>query len=353
MVVLIFLLVAIFSPVQPAQAKQSLKFIVENETFLKNLEHTNIDEFNEGETFVGNILKSYFRYTPMKQVTIEAGILFGVPFGADDKINPKEPVISLHLDFGSGLRITAGTLDRQHQLLDAIFNDDLVYTEPIEQGFQLKGDSKLFKQDLWISWEVKETPTRREKFSVGNFSQFYNQGFMIEGQLYWVHYGGQRNNEDGIINNISLAAGVGYSLYPKKWSKGLKFLDEVGVTMNYLYNRNSPFTTTVKNPKSDGSGVLGKIFIDFGEIEFYYQQWWSKDNNFRPDKGDPLYKAKDYKEFGIEKTFLIGEGIFLTTAFKGQWLQGQFVHIDHLSVSWQGEFSLFEHYFEKIKELAD
>ena len=178
-------------PLQLSEAKQSLKFIVENETFVKNLEHTNIDEFNEGETFIVDILKSYFRYIPMRRVTIETGALLGVPFGDDDTINPKEPIISLHLDFEPGMRITAGTLNRQHPLLDAFFNDDLAYTEPIEQGFQFTGDNKHLKQDLWISWEVKETSKRPEKFSVGNFTRLNYRGLMLDGQVYWVHHGGK------------------------------------------------------------------------------------------------------------------------------------------------------------------
>ena len=125
----------------------------------------------------------------------------------------------------------------------------------------------------------------------------------------------------------------------------------MGASLHYLYNYDKP---SGNNPKLNSSGVLGKLFIRFMETtEFYYQQWWSKNNNFKPEKGDPLYKAKDYLEFGIEKTFPIGDVIHLTTSFKGQWVEGQFVHIDFLSVSWQGEFSLFEDYFKKIKKLAD
>ena len=232
---MMFLSGVFFFLAQSAQAKQSLEFIVNNETYAKNLEHTNIDEFNEGETFIGSIFKSYFRYIPMKRVSIETGILFGVPFGDDETINPKEPIISFHLDFKPGTRFTAGTLNRNHPLLDAIFNDDLTYTEPIEQGFQFIQKNKRLKQDTWISWEVKETSTQPEKFSFGNFTKLNFRGLMLDGQVYWVHHGGQMNKQDMVSNNVSLGVGAGYSIYPRKKWKELQFIEEIGTELHYLY----------------------------------------------------------------------------------------------------------------------
>ncbi len=347
-VILTFFLILFFFPLNQTSANQSLEFIVENETFFKNLEHIEIDEFNDGRTFFGDILKTYFRYIPnipLKRVTIETGALLDIPFGADNRVDRTEPIVSLHLDFKPGLRFTAGTLNRQHPLLDALFDDDLAYTDPIEQGIQLLGKTRHLKQDLWISWEVKETPTRREKFSVGNVTELYYRGLMVSGQLYWVHHGGQRNSGGGVDNNFSLAAGAGYSLYPKKWNKGFGFFEETGVKLYYLHNMDRP---SGDDPDSDGTGIIGKVFIRLLGTEIYYQQWRSENNDFKPGKGDPLYMAKDYKELGVEKSFLIGDGIFLTAGFKGQRVKDKFVHIDFLSVSWRGAFSLFENYFKGI-----
>jgi len=184
--------------------------------FMKNLEHTSIDEFNEGETFIGDQMKTFFRYIPIKGLTIESGAFLGIPFGDSDRVNPKEPVISFHLDFGPGMRITAGTIDRRHPLLEAFFDDDQDYTDPIEQGFQLKGENDRLRQDLWISWEEKETDSMSELFPVGNLTRVSARGVMLEGQIYWVHHGGQKSEQDLVFNNISMAAGVGYSLYPRK-----------------------------------------------------------------------------------------------------------------------------------------
>ena len=50
-------------PFHLVYASQSLEFIVE-ETFMKNIEHTSIDEFDEEETFIGDQMKACFRYNP-------------------------------------------------------------------------------------------------------------------------------------------------------------------------------------------------------------------------------------------------------------------------------------------------
>ncbi|HJP18329.1 MAG TPA: hypothetical protein QF468_06745 [Nitrospinota bacterium] len=311
---------------------------------MKNLEHASIDEFNEGETFIGDQMKTFFRYIPIKELTIETGAFLGIPFGDSDRVNPKEPVISFHLDFGPGMRITARTIERRHPLLEAFFDDDQDYTDPIEQGFQLKGENDRLRRDLWKSWEEKETDNTPELFSVGNFIWVSARGVMLEGHIYWVLHGWQKSEQDMVSNNISMATGVGYSLYPRKKRK-TKFISEIGATAHYLYNYDNP--SGKNTPTQKNYGVLGKLFMKFSGGEIYYQHWTTKNNGFNPEKGDSLYKAKDYGEVGLEKTLTLGDGIDLKASFKGQFVGGKFVHIDFLSISWQGIFSLFEDYFER------
>ena len=129
---------------------------------------------------------------------------------------------------------------------------------------------------------------------------------MLEGQLYWVHHGGQKNKQGLLSNNISLAAGVGYSVYPRK-KRMVKFVDEIGAAIHFLYNYDNPIGKN--NPKQKSYGVLGKLFIKLRGAEIYYQHWTTKNNDFSPEKGDPLYQAKNYGEVGLEKIFAIGDGI--------------------------------------------
>lgn len=170
---MILLLGSVF-PASPAKAESPLSLVIENQTYVYNRELSKEVDTSlqvEGFTLIGNLNKSFFRYEIKKGLRIEAGVLWNFEFGEDNVPDEVDPVISLHYAFAPGWLFTAGTIDRNHPLHDAFFNDELRYRDPIEQGFQFKADTQHLRQDLWLSWEERETATQREKFSIGNYTQ--------------------------------------------------------------------------------------------------------------------------------------------------------------------------------------
>ncbi|MBI4382750.1 MAG: hypothetical protein HY579_01795 [Nitrospinae bacterium] len=330
---------------------KSLDFIVENNTFGYNIEHTNIDTVNEGQTHIGDIIKPYFRYNIQENMFIDAGALLNIPFGEDGKVQTADPVISFLYDLKPGWRIVAGTINQKHPLLDAIFNDDRIYTDPVEQGFQFMGNSKNARQDLWISWEEKERADRREKFSIGDYTQLKGAGFMVDAQVYWVHFGGQRNAGGGTDNQLSYAFGAGYSIQPRKFQRKLWFLDEAGFDIHYIYAKRDPSENSA-DPRTREDGMLYKVFAKVLDTEFHYLIWEGGNLDFRTAKGDPLYKADRYREIGVQKNFWLADGIALTFGVKGQFVLDRFVHEDLIGVKWQGDFPLLEDYFHNLSERA-
>ena len=222
----------------PARAESPLALVIENQTYFYNVEHTAIESIDEGFTLTGNLSRIFFRYDLVEAVQVEVGGLLDLPFGEDDRLSSADPIIALRYGFAPDWEVTAGTIDRNHPLHDAFFDDTLRYTDPIEQGFQIKGDTRFVKQDLWIDWEERETADRREKFSLGNVTRLEAWGFMLEGQIYWVHRGGQKNSGPGVFNNLSLGAGTGYTYRHKKTDGVLSFLDEIGfsVSAGYIFS---------------------------------------------------------------------------------------------------------------------
>ena len=133
------------------------RFYIQNETFVKNLERGR-GEAPAGaaaETFIGNILKPFIRFKISKEMKVDLGALLQIPFGDDDRVDQADPVVSFHYDFYPGYRFTAGTLDHIHPILDALFNDDLEFTDPVEQGFQIQARKKHFRQDIWFDWRER------------------------------------------------------------------------------------------------------------------------------------------------------------------------------------------------------
>jgi len=248
-----------------------------------------------------------------------------------------------------------GTIDRNHPLHDAFFNDFLRYTETIEQGFQVKADTKNLLQDTWLSWEDRETQSKREKFSVGNYTQLRAWGFMVDVQLYWVHLGGQRNSGPGVWNNFSFGLGTGYTYHHNKTQNPGGFFDNIGFTIHYLANEDDPPAL----PQVDEQGVSVRVFTTVWDTYLYGLFWDGGSQNFnsaRGDitqpgialaKGDPFYKANDFQEAGFIKTWDLADNIYLTLDFRAQFIQNEFEHIAHLNVTWRDAFALFEEYFSK------
>jgi hypothetical protein len=281
---LVLLLVPLF-PTSSARAESPLSLVIENQTYVYNRElgeEVDARVQAEGFTLIGNLSKAFFRYEIKKGLKVEVGVLWNFEFGEDNVPDEVDPIISLHYAFAEDWLLTAGTIDRNHPLHDAFFNDSLRYIDPIEQGFQIKADSKHIRQDLWLSWEERETTNQREKFSIGNVTQLKAGGFMLEGQVYWVHLGGQKNTGPGVFNNISLGAGGGYTYRPEKTAGSSNWLSEIGFTVHYLQNSDDPPAL----PKVDDNGMAYRAFVTPWDTYIYYQHWRGGSLNFNSPRGD-------------------------------------------------------------------
>ena len=342
-------------PTYPAWAESPLSFVIENQTYVYNRElDKEVDSSLqvEGFTLIGNLTKSFFQYEIKKGLRIEAGVLWNFEFGEANVPDEVEPVISLHYAFAQDWLLTAGTIDRNHPLHDGFFNDVLRYREPIEQGFQIKADSKHLRQDLWLSWEERESSTRREKFSIGDVTQLKAGGFMLEGQIYWVHLGGQANSGPGVFNNLSLGVGAGYTYRPEK-TGGTGWLDEIGFTVHHLHNSDDPPAL----PKVEDEGQAYRAFVSVWDTYIYYQHWRGGSLNFNSprgdvtmpgtalSKGDPLYRARIYDEVGVVKTWELADEVIATVDLRAQFLLGRFQPIMAFNITWRPRFPLFEEYF--------
>jgi len=335
---------------RPGAAESPLNLVLENETYFYDLEHSDIDQIDRGFTLIGDLFKPHFRYEIKPGLTVEAGALLDIPFGADDRVEEVEPVISLNYTFLPHWMVTAGTIDRDHPLHDAFFDDVLHYTEPIEQGFQIRGASRHFTQDLWISWEIREEANRREKFSVGDYTQLKWNGFMIDAQAYWVHLGGQLNSEPCCFNNLSAGFGGGYTYRPRQRGG---ILDELGFTVHYLYNKDIP----PDFPKADEDGIAARVFAKLWDVYFYALAWEGGSQDFNSSqgdathpgialaKGDPIYKADNFQEVGFSKTWLLADDVTLDVAARGQYIEDKVGAIFMVSFTWAPSIALFEDYF--------
>ena len=344
-----------FLGLQPEQAfSKSLRFTVDTKTFFKNLEREPVPvrapfRISAGKTLTGTILKPAFQYNIKKGVNIELGGLMDLPFGQDDGISEGEPVISLHIDYLPGWRFTAGTLNREHPLLDAVFDDDLEFTDLAEHGFQIQADTRTLRQDSWLDWELNETSTRREKFTLGNYTQWMTGNFMFDLQVLWVHFGGQDNSGGPVENNFTYALGMGYSFsenrfeesrepYVKKWNS-----QKTGFTVHYINSYDKTPVTNAPTVTSEDNGLLFKFFTTHWDTDFYVRIWSGGSSQFIPRKGDSIYTNRDFEELGVEKTWWLDDDVSIRATYQvSEHRDGTITHTELLSVQWHIDFSLSE-----------
>ncbi|MFQ5481298.1 MAG: hypothetical protein ACE5ER_00965, partial [Nitrospinaceae bacterium] len=304
-------------------------------------------------TVIGNLLRTELQDHFNRRLYVETGALLQHPFGDDDRIAEADPVISLNYRLTPDWLITAGTIDRDHPLHDAIFWELLRFTDPIEQGFQIKGDSKFLRQDLWLNWEQRETATRREKFSIGNFTELKWKGFHLDGQVYWVHLGGQKNSGPGVFNNLSLGFGGGYSWQNDR--EDLSFLQGAGAAVHYLYQKDEPPLAA----KLEGDGIAARVWVDVMGFNVYFLNWDAGDPGFHSRRGDaampgvalakgnPLYGADDFQEVGISRLWPLADAVHLRLDLRQQFVQDQMVEVYALTVQWREDFDLFANFFRR------
>jgi hypothetical protein len=341
-------------------AAESLEFRLWNDTFARNIEHTGIPNYNVGQTFIGNITKPYLRYHVNSDIAVDAGAVLSMPFGEDKRVDTADPMLALHYQFLPGMMVTAGTINRNHPMLDAIFNNDILqYTKPVEQGFQFLINRKHIKNDMWINWEQRETATRQERFNIGDSLQLSAKGFVAETQVYYNHAGGQQNTGGEAINNVSTALGGGYVFQPKKNGDWPAFFDSLGVTVHHVNIKNSCESNCVT---TNESGRVVRVFTRVWNTDIQFLNWEGGSRQFVSVKSDPLYKADHYQEFSIQKTFWLTDYIGLTFGYKGQYVPHysngaltkfklkDVVHEDLISIQWQFDYPLLRSYFKSLSE---
>ncbi|MDP6809088.1 MAG: hypothetical protein QGH96_15505 [Desulfobacterales bacterium] len=360
----IFMTVIFLSPVgwtnSAYASRKPLRFTIDNTTFFKNLEYNDITEVAKGETITGNVVKPYFTYHFKKGLKAEVGAILQFNFGDDRNLLERgDPLISLHYDMIPGWRLTAGTLNRNHQLLDALFNDNQTFTDPVEQGFQIRAKTKHLTEDLWIDWERRETATKREKFSIGNVTQFRKDGFMLDGQILWNHFGGQKNTGGEVSNNFNIAFGGGMTFRPPGKTRGSRLIDRFGFKVHYIYTNDKPRSLTeAVEPDSKSSGVVAELFAVVGGTNVFLKTWNGSRtrgsdsgqtfvttpflDGIRSDKGDPLYRAEDFVQIGLNKLWKITDEVDIYAELELTKVREQIVHVDTLSVRWRTNFPIWE-----------
>lgn len=325
-------------------------------TYVYNLQFPGVSSVNGqpvlNSTFAGEYLSPVLRYSPSSRLNLDAGVFVGLPVGSTQSFHTVQPILSAELEMLPQVSLVAGTLYRNHPLLDAVFDDALLFSRPIEQGFQLLVNRPSYQQDLFLTWTQVETSMKPERFDVGYAGRLSRSVFGLNGQVYWSHSGGAQFSEVRSIiqpggprnrpasNNFTAAVGPDVTVQPSTYWPGLAWLREIEVMALYLTGQNEP--TTITQPITRGRGYFLAAGIDVAGWRPYVNFW--RGENFVTERGDPAYSAGNFTEFGLVKDLVLPAGFTLRFGGLGRTIEGHVTHTEYALLNWSWDHDFWRGY---------
>jgi hypothetical protein len=257
---------------------QSITFNLSPHFFADNTEM--VSPYIKTETIMGSSLKTYFSFRQSERLTLNLGVYGIFYYGEEDFISDVKPLASYLYSLNDVFTFRMGSLDNEnrHNMLDALLKETLGYTRQIDYGFQLGARNRYADLDLWINWNLLNTPEHMEYLDGGINLFVYLSNFILNLQRYWTHHGGQLYQVGDTTNNYSLALGIEHFFELES-----RALQKIGGRLSYLaYDEVGTLTSYI------GNGVLAELYMFVHSFKLYFDYWMG--NDFLTEEGNPLYR---------------------------------------------------------------
>lgn len=260
--------------------------------YLRDYEYFN--QIQTGYTLFGTWHYPRVAIQPNKWLKLEAGALMQKEFG-DMRLSKTMAVFSLQIR-SKKFRFLFGALEgnQSHRLIEPVMSYDKVIERPVEEGFQLKYNSKKIYADLWIDWELRQkiNADYPEELTGGaNFSYSITnpeKPWQVKTQLQLItpHKGGQLDtNRSAVVTMFNYAGGVAAE-YSEKNRKRL--LQQFRAEMFYTSQKTEHWQNNVLFRK--GTGWLTNVYLrtrwNFAFLASYWQG-----HKFIAPRGSKIYQS--------------------------------------------------------------
>jgi hypothetical protein len=181
---------------------------IEFSPFLRNNEY--FQSSQDGETFIGYQLQGLFIYPLHKKVELHLGGLAVQNYGNQNGFSSWFPVARLRM-FHQKSEYIVGTINGavNHQLIEPLFEQERMYYERNENGFQWRRQTEKSFMDAWLDWEVNtgRNINRQERFTVGfNYKPSLNLGskqqFIPNVQAIYQHSGPSNGGSNAPLRTL-------------------------------------------------------------------------------------------------------------------------------------------------------
>ena len=278
----------------PVEAKDSnsISLAYSNLFYFRDYEYFN--SIQTGYTLFGTWHYPRLVVQPNKWLRLEAGALLQKDFG-DKQLSRAWPVFSVQLQ-QKNFRIILGALEgnQSHQLTEPLMSFDKVIERPIEEGMQLKFNSKRITTDLWLDWELrqKENSSSPEELTGGlalNFSLTRpGKPLQVKIPIAFImpHKGGQLDTNSSVVTTaFNKSTGISAEWKnpdEQKWLKEIK--------TDAHYTGYTLFQDLNVYPYSKGSGFLLNFLLKSKwDISFLSTYW--KGSKYIAPRGGKLYQS--------------------------------------------------------------
>ncbi len=263
---------------------------VTNFDYMRNTEYFN--DIEVGRTLFGYQLNPSLFIQPNDHVRLQAGVFVQSDFGASPSYNKVLPTFSLKIR-NKNLSFIFGTLEGAlaHRMYEPLYDINSAIERRIENGFQLKHETRQSFFDLWINWEkfIERGSPYKEQLSAGlNYTPVLignDQGFSVSVPLQGTafHRGGQIDvDTSSMIVVFNGGAGIVF-----KQTFTSSFIDQVqldAVSFKYMENTNSGYL-----PFRNGSGFMGSLSASSHGLTVMASYW--NGSNYIAPRGTALYQS--------------------------------------------------------------
>lgn len=243
-----------------------------------------------------------------------------------------------------------------HGFIEPIYDYKWLLKERLENGLQIKVNTKPYEQDLYINWRVAIHPGDpfKEEFDIGYSAKFNvfdreKWAFSIPVQLIYSHKGGQYDATDEPLTSLTNSA-IGGMITYKHDGRVLKNIHLDNYYVNYR-----DISGVKRQPFNTGNGFLSRLMFDLGDFGLDIRYWNSRD--YVAARGNSLFGAVSEKYEGLvqpERELLMVSFIYDKEIAKNLFFNFRMIPYTELKeqltsgTGWEYSYELYLKYVMKI-----
>ncbi len=276
-------------------------FCIFNNNYMRNTEYYN--KIEVGRTLFGYQLMPSLYYQANSHIRLQGGLFLRKDFGGNNPFTYVSPIFTLKIQ-KQNWRLNFGTLEGtlNHRMVEPMLDIASWIENPIENGFQLKHESKKMFFDTWIHWEKfiergaheKELLTAGLNYQPTLISTATGFSFTPITQGMITHRGGQIDKDSLTSFFVIANYAVGFRLMKQSTDPYIK---EFRLEPYLLFYHQNDGTI---NPYKGGSAIYLNAVAKTKNMSLMFSYW--NGNQFIAPRGTPIYSSVSLDVPGYTET---------------------------------------------------